>query len=122
VRPESTGGLQRDQRLESSRRRCPQYDGRGTAEQWIKVGMNALKQTKLSCCAFKDDQIRLQLFALDCDLADFLRRLAQPPTVRHWSLTMRRGIAVSFWPTVLGEYLAFDTKVGQNLRTHRPET
>jgi hypothetical protein len=39
------------------------YNGRGTAEQWIKEGKNAIKWTRLSCRTFKDNQRRLQLFA-----------------------------------------------------------
>jgi hypothetical protein len=39
------------------------YNGRGTAEQWIKEGKNALNWTRLSCRRFKDNQVRLQLFA-----------------------------------------------------------
>ncbi len=66
------------------------YNGRGTAEQWIKEGKNAVKWTKLSCRTFKDNQTRLQLFALAYSLANFLRRLALPPAVRHWSLTTLR--------------------------------
>jgi hypothetical protein len=31
------------------------YNGRGTAEQWIKEGKNAAKWTKLSCRTFKDN-------------------------------------------------------------------
>ncbi len=54
------------------------YNGRGTAEQWIKEGKNAVKWTKLSCRTFKDNQTRLQLFALAYNLANFLRRLALP--------------------------------------------
>jgi len=66
------------------------YNGRGTAEQWIKEGKNAIKWTRLSCCTFKDNQTRLQLFALAYNLANFLRRLALPPAVRRWSLTTLR--------------------------------
>ena len=66
------------------------YNGRGTAEQWIKEGKNAVKWTKLSCRTFKDNQTRLQLFALACNLANFLRRLALPRDVKHWSLTTLR--------------------------------
>ena len=40
------------------------YNGRGTAEQWIKEGKNAVKWTRLSCHHFVDNQVRLQLFAL----------------------------------------------------------
>jgi len=66
------------------------YNGRGTAEQWIKEGKNAVKWTKLSCRTFKDNQTRLQLFALAYNLGNFLRRLALPRPVRHWSLTTLR--------------------------------
>ena len=66
------------------------YNGRGTAEQWIKKGKNAVKWTKLSCRSFKDNQTRLQLFALAYNLANFLRRLALPRDVQHWSLTTLR--------------------------------
>jgi hypothetical protein len=66
------------------------YNGRGTAEQWIKEGKNAVKWTKLSCRTFKDNQTRLQLFALAYNLGNFLRRLALPKPIRHWSLTTLR--------------------------------
>ena len=66
------------------------YNGRGTAEQWIKEGKNAVKWTKLSCRTFKDNQTRLQLFSLAYNLANFLRRLALPHEVKHWSLTTLR--------------------------------
>jgi Transposase DDE domain group 1 len=66
------------------------YNGRGTAEQWIKEGKNAVKWTKLSCRTFKDNQARLQLFALAYNLGNFLRRLALPKPIRHWSLTTLR--------------------------------
>ena len=66
------------------------YNGRGTAEQWIKEGKNAVKWTKLSCRTFKDNPTRLQLFALAYNLGNFLRRLALPKPIRHWSLTTLR--------------------------------
>ncbi len=66
------------------------YNGRGTAEQWIKEGKNAVKWTRLSCHDFVDNQVRLQLFALAYNLGNFLRRLALPPSVKHWSLTTLR--------------------------------
>ncbi len=67
------------------------YNGRGTAEQWIKEGKIALNWTRLSCHDFVDNQIRLQLFALAYNLGNFLRRLALPTSVKHWSLTTLRG-------------------------------
>ena len=66
------------------------YNGRGTAEQWIKEGKNAVNWTKRSCQTFKDNQTRLQLFALAYNLANFLRRLALPRDVKHRSLTTLR--------------------------------
>lgn len=66
------------------------YNQRGTAEQWIKEGKNAVKWTKLSCHDFVDNQVRLQLFALAYNLGNFLRRLALPRSVKHWSLTTLR--------------------------------
>ncbi len=59
---------------------------RGTAEQWIKEGKYALKWTRLSCCRFVANQVRLQLFALAYNLGNFLRPLVLPPgakIVRH---------------------------------------
>ena len=61
------------------------YTGRGTAEQWIKEGKYAVKWTRLSCRNFRDNQARLQLFALAYNLGNFVRRLALPRSVRHWS-------------------------------------
>ena len=66
------------------------YNGRGTAEQCIKEGKIALNWTRLSCHDFVDNQVRLQLFALAYNLGNFLRRLALPPRVKHWTLTTLR--------------------------------
>ena len=40
------------------------YNGRGTAEQWIKEGKYALNWTRLSCHRFVANQVRLALFIL----------------------------------------------------------
>ena len=66
------------------------YNGRGTAEQWIKEGKNATKWTRLSCRRFKDNQVRLQLFALAYNLGNFLRVLALPRDLKAWCLTTLR--------------------------------
>ncbi|HKJ61286.1 MAG TPA: IS1380 family transposase [Hyphomicrobiales bacterium] len=66
------------------------YNQRGTAEQWIKEGKNAVKWTRLSCCPFSANAVRLQLHALAYNLGNFLRTLALPETVKHWSLTSLR--------------------------------
>ena len=62
------------------------YNGRGTAEQWIKEGKYALKWTRLSCHRFVANRVRLSLFVLAYNLGNFLRRLCLPKAVRHWSL------------------------------------
>jgi len=50
----------------------------------------AVNWTRLSCHDFKDNEVRLQLFALASNLGNFLRRLALPRKVKHWSLTTLR--------------------------------
>ena len=63
------------------------YNGRGTAEQWIKEGKYALNWTRLSCHKFVANQVRLELFVLAYNLGNFMRRLALPEAMKHWSLT-----------------------------------
>jgi hypothetical protein len=63
------------------------YNGRGTAEQWIKEGKYALNWTRLSCHKFVANQVRLALFILAYNLGNFMRRLALPDSMKHWSLT-----------------------------------
>jgi Transposase DDE domain group 1 len=63
------------------------FNRRGTAEQWIKEGKNAVKWTRLSCRRFKDNAARLQSFALAYNLANFLRESALPRSIRSWNLT-----------------------------------
>jgi hypothetical protein len=62
------------------------YNGRGTAEQWIKEGKYALNWTRLSCHRFVANQVRLQLFILAYNLGNFLRRLGLPKALKDWSL------------------------------------
>jgi hypothetical protein len=59
-------------------------------QTWIKEGKNAVKWTKLSCRTFKYNQTRLQLFTLAYNMANFLRPLALPKSIRQWSLTTLR--------------------------------
>jgi hypothetical protein len=66
------------------------YNQRGTAEQHIKEGKNALKWTRLSCRSFAANAVRLQLHALAYNLGNFLRTLALPKAVERWSLTSLR--------------------------------
>jgi len=85
------------------------YNKRGTAEQWIKEGKYAVKWTLLSCHEFRDNAVRLQLFALAYNLANFVRRLALPRTVGHWSLTTLREKLVKIGAKVVthAKYVIF---------------
>jgi hypothetical protein len=85
------------------------YNGRGTAEQHIKEGKNALRWTRLSCHAFRHNAVRLQLHALAYNLANFLRTLALPEEVEHWSLTTLREKLVKIGARLVrhGRYVVF---------------
>ena len=66
------------------------YNHRGTAEQMIKEGKNAVKWTRLSCHDFADNKVRLQLFDLAYNLGNFFRQVALPKSIRHWTMTTLR--------------------------------
>jgi len=85
------------------------YNQRGTAEQWIKEGKNAIKWTRLSCCSFPANAVRLQLHALAYNLANFMRTLALPEAVKQWSLTSLREKLVKIGAKVVrhGRYVIF---------------
>ena len=85
------------------------YNQRGTAEQWIKEGKNAIKWTRLSCRRFRNNEVRLQLHALAYNLANFMRTLALPKEVVHWSLTTLREKLVKIGAKVVshGRYVTF---------------
>jgi hypothetical protein len=85
------------------------YNRRGTAEQWIKKGKNAVKWTRLSCRRFKDNPARLQLFALAYNLANVLRQLALPRSIRSWALTTLREKLVKIGAKVVthAKYVVF---------------
>ena len=64
------------------------YNGRGTAEQWIKEGKYALNWTRLFCHPFVANQVRLALFVLVYNLGNLLRRLGLPQAIqaiKDWS-------------------------------------
>src|SRR3954451_6420291 len=66
------------------------YNRRGTCEQYIKEGKNAIKWTRLSCRTFVANAVRLQLHTLAYNLGNFMRTLAMPKTVERWSMTSLR--------------------------------
>ena len=49
-----------------------------------------MKWTKLLCRRFKDNVARLQLFAVAYNLANSLRQLALPRSIRSWNFTTSR--------------------------------
>ena len=49
------------------------YNGRGTAEQWIKEGKYALNWTRLSCHRFVANRVRLSLFVLAYNLDSLVK-------------------------------------------------
>ena len=77
------------------------YNQRGTAEQWIKEGKNAVKWTRLSCRTMKANAVRLQLHALAYNLANFLRTLALPDEMASWSMTTLRDKVVKIGAKVI---------------------
>ena len=65
--------------------RC--YHKRGTAEQWIKEGKQAVKMTRLSCHRFRSNEVRLWLSVIAYNLGNLWRRLVLPQRIDNWSLT-----------------------------------
>jgi hypothetical protein len=85
------------------------YNRRGTCEQYIKEGKNAIKWTRLSCRTFSANAVRLQLHALAYNIGNFLRTLAMPKTAEPWSLTSLREKLVKIGAKVVshGRYVTF---------------
>jgi len=63
------------------------YNKRGTAEQWIKEGKQAVKMTRLSCHRFRSNEVRLWLGIIAYNLGNLWRRLVLPQRIGNWSLT-----------------------------------
>ena len=85
------------------------YNQRGTAEQWIKEGKNAIRWTRLSCRRFDHNALRLQLHALAYNLGNFMRTLALPDAVEEWSLTSLREKLIKIGAKIVrhGRYVTF---------------
>ena len=75
------------------------------ARQWIKEGKNATKWTRLSCCSFVANAVRLLAY----NLANFMRTLALPEAVAHWSLTSLRDRLVKIGAKIVthARYVTF---------------
>jgi len=61
------------------------YNKRGTSEQWIKEGKQAVKMTRLSCHRFRSNEVWLSVIAYN--LGNLWRRLVLPKRIDKWSLT-----------------------------------
>lgn len=85
------------------------YNQRGTAEQRIKEGKNAIQWTRLSCRKFAHNAVRLQLHALAYNLGNFLRTLALPDAVQQWSMTTLRDRLIKIGAKIVrhGRYVTF---------------
>jgi hypothetical protein len=85
------------------------YNQRGTCEQHIKEGKNAIKWTRLSCRTFAANAVRLQLHALAYNLANFMWTLAMPKIAEQWSLTSLREKLIKIGAKVVshGRYVTF---------------
>lgn len=63
------------------------YNRRGTTEQWIKEGKQAVKMTRLSCHRFRSNEVRRWLSVLAYNLGNLWRRLVLPRGIENWSMT-----------------------------------
>ena len=70
---------------------------------------NAINWTRLSCRKFRNNAVRLQLHALAYNLGNFMRTLALPKEVEHWSMTTLRDKLVKIGAKVVrhGRYVTF---------------
>ncbi len=63
------------------------YNQRGTAEQHIKEGKQAINGTRLSCKGLAQNEVPLQLHALAYNLGIFLQDADLPEEMANWSPT-----------------------------------
>ena len=85
------------------------YNGRGTAEQYIKEGKNAIRWTRLSCHAFRHNAVRFQLSRARLQPRQFPAYVALPERVAHWSLTTLREKLIKIDARIVrhGRYVVF---------------
>ncbi len=64
-------------------------------------------RTRLCCHGFRNNEARLQLHALAYNLGNFLRTLALPDEMGHWSLTTLREKLIKIGTKVVrhGRYI-----------------
>ena len=81
----------------------------GQRSSTSRKGKYAIKWTRLSCSKFRNNEVRLQFHALAYNLGNFMRTLALPKEVEHWSLTTLREKLVKIGAKVVrhGRYVTF---------------
>jgi len=78
--------------LETDSRAVVRFNNkRGTAEQWIKEGKQAVKMTRLRCHRFRSNEMRLWLNVIAYNLGNLWRRPVLPRRTGNWSLTSLQG-------------------------------
>ena len=63
------------------------YNKRGTAEQWIREGKQAVKMTRLSCHRFRSNEVRLWLSLIAYNLGNLWPGRPLGQKIENWSLT-----------------------------------
>jgi len=68
-----------------------------------------MKWTRLSCCSFAANAVRLQLHALAHNFANFMRTLTLPEAIAHWSLASLRETLVKIGAKIVtrARYVTF---------------
>jgi hypothetical protein len=88
----------------------PAYRGELTAGPLYSLERsNAVECLVWAGCALRHNAVRLQLYALAYNLANFMRTLALPEEVEHWSLTTLREKLVKIGARIVrhGRYVVF---------------
>jgi hypothetical protein len=67
------------------------YNKRGTAEQWIREGKQAVKMTRLSCHRFRANEVRLWLSVIAYNRGNLWRRLFGAIVQRLTALSVPAG-------------------------------
>ena len=90
------------------------YNGRATAEQWIKEGKYALNWTRLSCHRFVANRVRLSLFVLAYNLGNFLDFAKRERALQGVGLSSMRFHPIGGGPKTT----KMDKKHGPRQETH----
>ena len=101
------------------------YNKRGTSEQWIKEGRIALTWTRLFCHAFRDNEVRLQLFALAYNLwtswSGCFKRAIPDDLAKDWTVAAFAGDGISISPTGSDNNIPEDKSVKNGQKTPKSQ-